>query len=340
MDVFAFLLFAVVAAFSPTIVVFILARVYGSPMASGKQTGAVVATFLVNVGALWYWLSQQNFSKGRVLRLRERRRPRYAALARTDGWEAALEGPELDLSALSPVRRAIVTTFWLQSARMEHASIVAFGRLAEALIGLGAPSDLVRRAHEAALDEIRHAEAFFGLVGAAGEPWGAGEMPALFDVVPPARPRSREAAVRSLVRGSLLDGALAEGVASRIAAEVARTTPFPRLAALSSILADDERRHAELGLDVLRFALAVAPDVARDELARARASLVAGGGPSRGLPGGLAEYGLLPPATLDALSAAEVADVARVVDALLEPGTPGAARGAVSDTADPAAKVA
>lgn len=57
---------------------------------------------------------------------------------------------------------------WLAAARDEHASIGTFGRLALELLDLGAEADLVRRAHAAALDEIRHAEACLRLASRHG----------------------------------------------------------------------------------------------------------------------------------------------------------------------------
>ncbi len=317
------LFFLLAVVFSPTILVGVVANLTSKRFAFSARVVAVVISFFANVAAIWFWLSQQNFSKGRVLRLRDRRPPRYARLSRRAGWAVRSPGPNVDISQLPLGRRLLIQTFWLHSARMEHASIVAFGRLAEGLIGLGAPSELVRRSHEAALDEIRHAEAFYGLASdssksALSRPWGAGELPALFQNAAPARPRTRDDAIRSLARGSLLDGALAEGVASCVAEAVAGSTSEPSLIALFTMITTDERRHAELAWDVIGFLMALEPETTRAELVRAREELRRSGETRRSaFLDGYSAYGLLPEKTLDALAAAEAQRVTARVDALL-----------------------
>ena len=48
-------------------------------------------------------------------------------------------------------------------AAVEHASIASFARAALELLSLGAPADLVRDTHLAALDEIKHARDCYAL---------------------------------------------------------------------------------------------------------------------------------------------------------------------------------
>ncbi len=57
---------------------------------------------------------------------------------------------------------------WLHNAVFEHASVAAFGRVGLDLLGLGAPSALISAAHEAAIDELKHAQLSFALAGELG----------------------------------------------------------------------------------------------------------------------------------------------------------------------------
>ncbi|AFE06673.1 hypothetical protein COCOR_05957 [Corallococcus coralloides DSM 2259] len=58
-----------------------------------------------------------------------------------------------------------------------------------------------------------------------------------------------------LVRGSLLDGCLGEGLAASVAAEASRRASDPVIRETLAVIAEDEGRHAELAWDVIAFAL-------------------------------------------------------------------------------------
>lgn len=124
---------------------------------------------------------------------------------------------------------------------LEAASVPAFLRLADELSAHGAPETLVRRAEEAARDEVRHAAGFAwlrGLYGAKASHEPLIEMPN--------RVRSlEELAVENAVEGCVREtfGALVAGYQ----AEVAADGPVRRLFAT---VAEDETRHAELAWDV------------------------------------------------------------------------------------------
>ena len=53
---------------------------------------------------------------------------------------------------------------WLAAALAEHASVASFSKFALELLAVGAPASLLQRAHQAALDEIRHAQLSFDVV--------------------------------------------------------------------------------------------------------------------------------------------------------------------------------
>jgi hypothetical protein len=69
--------------------------------------------------------------------------------------------------------------FWLGSGLSEQATILHFSRLAENLIAIGAPSGLIRRAYQAAVDEIGHAQLAFGLAEEF-DPMGRAHAPGSF----------------------------------------------------------------------------------------------------------------------------------------------------------------
>lgn len=52
---------------------------------------------------------------------------------------------------------------WIENARGEHSSISAFSDLSLKLANMGCPPDLLKRAHQAAIDEINHAQLAFTL---------------------------------------------------------------------------------------------------------------------------------------------------------------------------------
>src|SRR5262249_20073191 len=102
-----------------------------------------------------------------------------AAAARlgASGWgDADLPAPRVD--DLAPEARAALAAAWTRDGLGGDASVAAFGRLALELMAAGAPAELVTRAHQAALDEVRHARLCFALASAyAGAPVGPGAFP-------------------------------------------------------------------------------------------------------------------------------------------------------------------
>src|SRR6185312_798984 len=79
----------------------------------------------------------------------------------------------LDVTMRNALGRA-----WLRDARLEHASIASFAKFTLQLLSLGAPAELVEATQHAALDEMTHAQACFGLASRyLGEALGPGELP-------------------------------------------------------------------------------------------------------------------------------------------------------------------
>ncbi|MEZ4311518.1 MAG: ferritin-like domain-containing protein [Polyangiaceae bacterium] len=202
--------------------------------------------------------------------------------------------PSTDTASLPADVRAALAAAWQEEARMEHASVAAFAKLSLDLLAFGAPPDLITRAHEAAMEEVTHAQLTFSLASAyAGTPIG------------PAPLRQAASAghdpmtIARLVEETILDGCAGETAAAVEASCAADTSTDPGIARSLRGIAADESRHAELAFRIVAWALASAPEEAapavrralthlRAELARAPARLevAAGKGP-------LADHGVL-----------------------------------------------
>ncbi|MHA7632962.1 ferritin-like domain-containing protein [Corallococcus sp. M7] len=272
---------------------------------AGSRGGVLTLLGAVTMG-LVYWaysaINHMHYSKGRVLRLKGRARVARRALG--EGWAddaaPALEG-------LTPWQRSVLGEAWLYSAGMEHASVPAFAKLSLKLSALGAPSELLEACHLAALDEVRHARRCFALARAySGLPWSAGMIPELSqERLPRPAPVEGDEWAR-LVRGSLLDGCLGEGLAASVAAEASRRASDPVVRETLAVIAEDEGRHAELAWDVIAFALERGGGKARQALRQALEALETQTTPELpNIPGVdeafLARNGVLPQAELGRL---------------------------------------
>ena len=190
--------------------------------------------------------------------------PLVAPFDDADGWTDSDIDP--DTSPLSQEDCARLAAFWSQEAAAEHASVASFGRFALELLALGAPSDLVAGAHQAAIEETRHAKLCFALARAyAGRDIGPGPFP-LGSGVPL---RGHDA----LVGATIVEGCINETIASLVARERllhCRDTSVRRVLAA---IAEDEAGHAEFAWRCLQWLLergeASTCDIARAALATA-----------------------------------------------------------------------
>lgn len=206
----------------------------------------LVVGALVVAGATW------QPSCGRPLRVRGRRC--VTPLATTDEWIADVEVAPVPAPVLP-----ILRTVWTQEAQAEHAAIAAFAKLSLELIALGAPPDLVIRAHRAALQEVQHARLCFGVASAyAGTTLGPAPLPEALagDTVDLDR----------VAREALLDGCLREGLAAEIAATGASTAIDPAIARVMRIQAREEAQHAELCRAIVKWAIGRGGEPMRDML--------------------------------------------------------------------------
>jgi|GEM_PF-1024538 len=185
---------------------------------------------------------------GRPLRIGKR--------ALTPGVRASSEwanGPRPCVEGLDAETRAALRDLWLHDARKEHASVPAFGQVAWQLVALGAPADLVRRAHRSCLQEIDHAERCFALASAyGGEDLGVQEMPALYPGGAEL-PRDRQRALVKVAIEALTDGALLEDYNAELAATALADVRDPAAREALVRVVEDEREHARLAWDIIAF---------------------------------------------------------------------------------------
>lgn len=181
-------------------------------------------------------------------------------VTRGDAWaQHVLARPDVDRASTRAAAE-----YWLEVARVEHASVASFARVSLELMAVGAPPHLLEGCHRAALDEVRHARMALDLARALGdEAWDLGAIPG----VPP-----RSVTLRQIALDALLEGCIGEGGAAASAHLAAEWTEGPLADALRRIAAD-ETRHATLAWATLRWTLQRDPSLAeplREALVRAR----------------------------------------------------------------------
>jgi len=152
------------------------------------------------------------------------------------------------LERLTAEQRAVLAAQWLRDAEMEHASIASFSRYALELMAVAAPPSLVAGAHQAALDEVRHARACYTLAGHyAGESLGPGAFP--FDETSTLCSDLAEVAARTVV-----EGCVGETVAAVLAAEQRASASDPAVKQVLAAIAEEESQHAELAWTTVAWA--------------------------------------------------------------------------------------
>ncbi|NUP07822.1 MAG: ferritin-like domain-containing protein [Polyangiaceae bacterium] len=181
-----------------------------------------------------------------------------ATLVQRDGWSdrAAQFVPR---DGIAKDRQAAAEA-WKRDALLEHASAAEFSRLSLSLLALGAPAELVRRAHEAALDEIRHAHVAFSIASAlGGQSFGPGPLPVAQAKV--------DVDFVALAEASLFDGCVGETIASLHAHTAADHCDIPAIRDALRAIAADEASHASLAYAIVQWAFDTAPPDQRATIA-------------------------------------------------------------------------
>lgn len=217
----------------------------GSLAALSATVVAVTVAFFQLVG--WFVHALPEIPpKGRVLRLRGRTRMAKLQASTHPTWASPIKLSVLPLAQARPHLMAL----WQDAARMEHASVPAFGRLSEELMAFGAPPELIAGSHRAALQEIEHAKDCLGVARALGSDADFAAFPEV-RLRGPGKPPSLE----RLALGNLRDGVVGEGVAARVADIASKQVTDPTVKAIVAKIAVEERSHAELSWQVLSFCM-------------------------------------------------------------------------------------
>jgi hypothetical protein len=174
-----------------------------------------------------------------------------AARPRSD-W---LEG-HLSLAVVpDAATRSALARAWLRDAQLEHASVAAFARFSLQLLALGAPPELIAASHQAALDEVAHAQVCFALASRyAGRALGPGELPMPSSLEPASLTDTAVATVR--------EGCVAETIAAHLAYEQLQHASDETAQGALLRIATDETQHAALAYQFVRWAMSIGgPDL-------------------------------------------------------------------------------
>lgn len=181
---------------------------------------------------------------------------RLAELTPGGSWSAP-KNPQT--TALSANERELLAQHYARIALMEHASVAAFARFSLELLALAAPAELLRDTQRALGDEIRHAEICFGLAAAyAGRSQRPGPLAMDGALTTPE--------LHAVFKTAFLEACIGETLAAvEVEAALAHALDPEIVSALSGI-AQDERRHAELGWRFIRWVLDMVSAEQRAEL--------------------------------------------------------------------------
>jgi hypothetical protein len=138
---------------------------------------------------------------------------------------------------------------WALAGAGEHASVAAFARLSLQLMALGAPNALLRDVHQAALDEVGHAERCWQLAETFG---GARPVAGPFPFADETRVR---VSLAELAVAAVREGCLAETLGAYVLGVAAEHAPEAEVREALTSMAAEEARHAVLSFRIVAWAL-------------------------------------------------------------------------------------
>jgi hypothetical protein len=161
-----------------------------------------------------------------------------------EGGEA-LRAPIRSARTSPPVAESRRAAAWAASGADEHASVAAFSRLALNLMAHGAPSDLLRDVHRAALDEIGHAETCWSLARRfGGTVVGAGAFPFK-------EPVAVNRTLAELAAAAVREGCIGETLGAHLVQAGLELAHEPEVATALSVIAKEEAEHAVLSFRIV-----------------------------------------------------------------------------------------
>jgi len=140
-----------------------------------------------------------------------------------------------------------LTDAWLADAAAEHASVAAFSRVVVELMAVGAPPALLEDTLRAAADEVRHAQACYGMASRfTSAIHGPGPLPS-------ATPRA--STLVQVAVDAFLEGCVGETTAALVAERGAALAQDPHTQEVLAGIAKDEAEHAALAWRTVKWAL-------------------------------------------------------------------------------------
>lgn len=148
--------------------------------------------------------------------------------------------------------KAFGENYWRTSGEHEHASVASFARASLDLMRFGAPPELLRDTHVAAMEEVRHAEISFGLATS----FKGKSSDALVVGAFPLENAELSKSLDDFASKLLLEGCIGETSAvARLSYAISHINPMSPAAQHLVTLRDEEAGHAALAWKSLAWAL-------------------------------------------------------------------------------------
>lgn len=186
---------------------------------------------------------------------------RSASLVARGDW---VEPIELGLVYMDARTAAALAEAYASDGCEEHASIAAFARLTLHLLAVGAPPDLIEKAHCAALDEVRHARQCFALAARyGGGSFGPAPLP-LHDLF--------DAGATELADIAALcaeEGCVGETLGVLLASEALSLATDPPVVRMLTRMLEEEEMHVALAWQFVAWCIARGGEPVRAAVAHA-----------------------------------------------------------------------
>lgn len=164
---------------------------------------------------------------------------------KASGWAEDL--PAETGAVLSSMTKAET---WRLAGLAEHSSVAAFGRVALELMAVGAPGRLVADAHQAAIDEVKHASRAFSLARLFGKDQVA---PSSFPMEPQMQISTN---LSEIAKKTLEEGCMSEMVSlARAKEQLLQGGLIPEEEIALQLVFHDEAQHAALAWRTIHWAL-------------------------------------------------------------------------------------